>query len=187
MDAYISEIRPLAFTYAPENWAACDGTVLSANQYQVLFSLLGGRFGGDGRTSFGLPNLNGTMVNGSGQGNGLTIRTFAQGYGAPTAPAPPLPAHSHSLYAQSPAVAVFKTSGQASPTTGAMFSRATAGASLNVTLFTYSNAAADQTLNSNTVAVTGTATPTPIPTQQPFLSILYAICVNYGDYPINPN
>jgi len=187
MDAYISEIRPLAFAFAPVNWAVCDGTILPTNQYQVLFSLLGSRFGGDGRNTFGLPDLRGAMVNGSGQGTGLTVRTFAQGYGAPTAASPPLPAHSHSLNAQSPAVPVFKTSGQASPTAGVMFSRATAGANLNVTLFTYSNAAADQTLHPYTVAATGSTNPAPIPTQQPYLSILYAICVANADYPVNAN
>jgi microcystin-dependent protein len=186
MDAYISEIRPLAFTYAPENWAACDGSILRANQYQALFSLLGSRFGGDGMSTFGLPDLRSTMVNGSGQGTGLTMRTFAKGYGAP-ATAAPLPSHSHSLNAQSPAVAVFKTSGQASPTAGVMFSRATAGPNLNVTLFTYSNAAADQTLHPYTVAATGSTNPAPIPTQQPYLSILYAICVANADYPVNAN
>jgi microcystin-dependent protein len=54
---YISEIRIMSFTFAPKGWAQCNGQLLPINQNQALFSLLGTTFGGDGRTTFGLPNL----------------------------------------------------------------------------------------------------------------------------------
>lgn len=58
-DPYLSEIRIMSFNYPPRGWALCNGQLLPINQNQALFSLLGTTFGGDGRTSFGLPNLQG--------------------------------------------------------------------------------------------------------------------------------
>jgi microcystin-dependent protein len=57
MDAYLGEIRAVAFSYAPREWALCNGQLLPIQQYSALFSLLGVNYGGDGRTTFGLPNL----------------------------------------------------------------------------------------------------------------------------------
>lgn len=56
---FIGEIRPFAINYAPRGWALCDGSILSANENPALFSLLGSEFGGDGRTTFALPDLRG--------------------------------------------------------------------------------------------------------------------------------
>ena len=59
MEDYVGAIRLFAFGYTPEQWLPCNGALLSVNDNQMLFSLLGVRFGGDGRTTFGLPNMNG--------------------------------------------------------------------------------------------------------------------------------
>jgi microcystin-dependent protein len=56
-DPFIGEIRLFPYNFAPRGWAACNGALLPINQWQALFSLLGTAFGGDGRTTFGLPNL----------------------------------------------------------------------------------------------------------------------------------
>jgi microcystin-dependent protein len=56
-DPFIGELRLLSFNYAPKGWMPCDGSLLPINQNQALFSLLGTAYGGDGRTTFGLPNL----------------------------------------------------------------------------------------------------------------------------------
>jgi microcystin-dependent protein len=56
-DPFLAEIRIVSFTFAPQGWALCNGQVLSINQNQALFSLLGTQYGGDGRTTFALPNL----------------------------------------------------------------------------------------------------------------------------------
>jgi microcystin-dependent protein len=58
---YLSEIRIMAFNFAPKGWALCNGQLLPINQNQALFSLLGTTYGGDGRTTFGLPNLQGRV------------------------------------------------------------------------------------------------------------------------------
>jgi microcystin-dependent protein len=59
MDPFIGEIRLVAFTYAPEGWALCNGQTLSISQYSALFSLLGVQYGGNGTTTFNLPTLPG--------------------------------------------------------------------------------------------------------------------------------
>jgi microcystin-dependent protein len=58
---YLSEIRMMSFNFAPKGWALCNGQLLPINQNQALFSLLGTTYGGDGRTTFGLPNLQGRV------------------------------------------------------------------------------------------------------------------------------
>ncbi|MDO7851420.1 phage tail protein [Hymenobacter convexus] len=62
---YIGEIRAVGFNFTPQYWAPCNGQLLSINNYQALFSLLGTTYGGDGQTTFGLPNLNSRVAVGS--------------------------------------------------------------------------------------------------------------------------
>lgn len=71
MDPYIAEIRMFAGNFAPQGWAFCNGQVLSIAQNTALFSLLGTTYGGDGRTTFALPDLQGRMPIQPGQGPGL--------------------------------------------------------------------------------------------------------------------
>ena len=67
MDPFIGEIRLVAFGFAPKGWALCEGQLLPINQNQALFSLLGTSYGGDGRTTFALPDLRGRVPVGAGQ------------------------------------------------------------------------------------------------------------------------
>lgn len=73
-DAYIGTIALFAFDFAPRGWATCQGQILSISQNTALFSLLGTTYGGDGRTTFALPNLSGRTPIGAGQGPGLSPR-----------------------------------------------------------------------------------------------------------------
>lgn len=57
MDPFIGEIRPFPFTFAPQGWLYCDGSLVSINNYQTLYSLIGVTYGGDGQNTFGLPDL----------------------------------------------------------------------------------------------------------------------------------
>jgi microcystin-dependent protein len=59
VETYIGQIQLLAFNFAPQNWAFCEGQLLQISQYTPLFSLIGTTYGGDGRTTFALPNLKG--------------------------------------------------------------------------------------------------------------------------------
>lgn len=74
---FLGMIIPVGFNFAPTGWATCDGRLMSVSQNTALFSLLGTQYGGDGRTTFGLPNLQGSIAIGAGQGPGLT--DYSQG------------------------------------------------------------------------------------------------------------
>ena len=74
-DPFIGQLAVFAGNFAPRNWALCDGQLLSINEYQALYSLIGTTYGGDGRTTFALPDLRGRVVIGPGQGPGLTSRS----------------------------------------------------------------------------------------------------------------
>jgi microcystin-dependent protein len=77
-DPYIGEIMQVGFNFAPRGWALCDGQLLSISQYTALFSLLGTTYGGDGRTTFGLPDLRGRVSLHPGTGPGLTPRALGE-------------------------------------------------------------------------------------------------------------
>ena len=94
---FIGEIRMFGGNYPPRGWAFCNGQLLPIQKYQALFALVGTTFGGDGRTTFGLPNLQGAVPVGVGQGVGLNNRTRGQrgGQATVTLTSLQLPAHSH--------------------------------------------------------------------------------------------
>jgi microcystin-dependent protein len=60
MNAFVGEIELFPFTFAPYGWLSCEGQILNINQYNALYALIGTQYGGDGRTTFALPNLLGT-------------------------------------------------------------------------------------------------------------------------------
>lgn len=72
-DPYLGEIRAVAFSYAPRGWMLCQGQTLAISQNSALFSLLGTTYGGNGTTTFQLPNLCGRSMVGTGQGPGLPL------------------------------------------------------------------------------------------------------------------
>ncbi len=69
---FIGQVIPVPYNFAPQGWALCNGQILSIAQNTALFSLLGTAFGGDGKTTFGLPNLQGRVAIDAGQGTGLS-------------------------------------------------------------------------------------------------------------------
>lgn len=101
-DPFIAEIRLFPFNFAPRGWAWCDGQLLAIAQNTALFSLLGTTYGGDGRSTFALPNLMGRAVMGPGQGPGLSRHDLGESGGSETVTllATEIPAHSHALVAQ---------------------------------------------------------------------------------------
>ncbi len=99
MDGYFGEVKMFAGTFAPQNWLFCWGQTLQIRQYSALYSVLGTQFGGDGRTTFLLPDLRGRIPIGSGNGQNLTPRTQGQNGGAEnvTLTTQQLPTHSHTV------------------------------------------------------------------------------------------
>jgi microcystin-dependent protein len=97
-EPFIGQIRMFAGTFAPRGHALCDGQLLEINQNEALFSLLGTTYGGDGRTTFGLPELRGRVPLGRGQGPGLSNYNIGNRAGSETATvnqANQLPSHTH--------------------------------------------------------------------------------------------
>ena len=96
---YLGEVRIMPYTFCPEGWQQAGGQLLPVASYNALFSLYGTTFGGDGRTSFGLPNLSGRAPMGSGNGPGLTPRIQGQVLGQPdvTLTVAEMPAHNHAV------------------------------------------------------------------------------------------
>jgi len=101
-EPFIGEIRPWACTFAPRDWALCEGQTLQIVQNQALYAIIGIAFGGDGRTTFCLPDLRGKAPMHPGNGPGLTPRRIGEGVGtsAVTLAAEQLPLHTHGLVAQ---------------------------------------------------------------------------------------
>jgi microcystin-dependent protein len=96
---YLGEIRAVAFNFAPRDWAFCEGQTLQIDQYTALYSLLRTSFGGDGMTTFKLPDLRGRVPIGVGTGVGLPAYTLGQQVGAAASPLTTanLPAHTHTV------------------------------------------------------------------------------------------
>ena len=100
-EAYIGEIRLFGGNFAPRAWASCDGQLLNISSNDALFSLLGSVYGGDGRVSFGLPDLRSRVPVHQGHGNGLSNRMMGMRYGVEevTLTNATLPSHTHDLNA----------------------------------------------------------------------------------------
>jgi microcystin-dependent protein len=93
-EPFLAEIRIFGFTFAPRGWAMCDGQILPINQYQSLYSLLGTTYGGDGRTTFGLPDLRGRVPLHEGSGYSLGLKSGVENVVLTVAE---LPNHTHAL------------------------------------------------------------------------------------------
>ena len=168
-EAFIAEIRMFAGNFAPRDWALCDGQLLSINQHQALFSLLGTTYGGDGRTTFALPDLRGRVAIHPGQGPGLSYYNQGAIGGSErnTLTTNQLPSHNHSVNA------VTATGNQTSPTGNLV---ADSGLFDNE----YSNANADTTLKSTMIENTGGGQP--VNNIQPYGTVNYIIAL-YGTFP----
>lgn len=97
-EPFVGQLAAVAFNFPPRNWVSCEGQLLPIAQFDAMFSLLGTTFGGDGRTTFGVPDLRGRVAVGQGHGPGLTPRVLGAKGGAETVTlnANQIPAHTHS-------------------------------------------------------------------------------------------
>ncbi len=98
-DPFVAEIRIFPFNFAPKGWAFCDGQLLPLSQNTALFSLLGTVYGGDGKSTFALPDLQGSAAMHAGQGQGLSLRDLGEIGGAETVTllVSEIPFHTHTL------------------------------------------------------------------------------------------
>src|SRR5213079_3425344 len=142
---FVAEIRIFTGNFAPKGWALCDGQLLPISQNTALFSLLGTTYGGDGKSNFALPNLQGCAPMQAGQGPGLSLRDLGETGGEQTVTLlqTEMPAHSHTMSATT-------TTGTTATSANNQLALATAGggktSAANVVNF-YSTGTANQQLN----------------------------------------
>ncbi|MEZ0487893.1 phage tail protein [Fibrella aquatica] len=167
MDEYLGTIKAFGFGFAPRGWAMCQGQLLSIAQNSALFALLGTTYGGDGQTTFGLPDLRGRTLVGLGQGPGLSNYSQGQlgGTESVTLTANQLPAHTHPL-----ALNAFQEAGNVASPTGA--SPATSG-SLDPE---YRTQGTPTTMAAQQTGQAGGSQPHE--NRQPYLAINYCICLD---------
>src|SRR3712207_2879428 len=98
-DPFVAEIRIFPFNFAPKGWAWCNGQLLPISQNTALFSLLGTTYGGDGKSNFALPDLQGRAPMHPGQGPGLSLHALGEMRGTETVTLleSEIPAHSHAM------------------------------------------------------------------------------------------
>ena len=168
-DAYIGEIRMFAGNYPPQDWAFCDGQLLSIAQNEILFAVIGTTYGGDGVNNFALPDLRGRIAVNQGQGEGLSNRVIGQKAGAEqvTLSVGQLPSHSHPLNIKTAA--------------GDITSPANAIWAANDHINQYSSNPPNGLMNS--AAISSTGNNVAHENMMPYLCISFIICLQNGIFP----
>lgn len=175
-DPFIGEIRMFAGNFAPTGWALCQGQILAIAQNTALFSLLGTTYGGNGQTTFALPDLRGRSPMQQGQGPGLSPRTLGEQGGSETVTllTNQMPAHTHSHLAS-----------------GAQGDQVTPEGNFDAVLLdpntqqpqSQYGAAANTTMNPTTIGAAGGSQPHS--NMSPFLCLNFIIALE-GIYPSRP-
>ena len=173
-EPFIAEIRMFAGNFAPRGWAFCNGQIMSIAQNTALFSLLGTTYGGNGQTTFGLPDLRGRVPVGMGQGPGLPNITEGEMAGEPnhTLNSNEMPAHTHTAQ-----VTVKASSAEADSTSpnGKVLASPEQAA-------IYGNGPGDVTMSSPNVNTSVAGGNQPHNNMQPYLGMNYIIALE-GIYP----
>lgn len=114
MESFVGDIRLFAGTFAPRGWLLCNGALLSISEYETLFALIGTTYGGDGQTTFAVPDLRGRVPVGQGAGPGLAPRVMGQVYGSEnvTLLTTQMPQHAHTLNATAAAATSAQPAGR---------------------------------------------------------------------------
>lgn len=170
-EPYIAQIMLFGFSFAPRNYAFCQGQLMAISQNTALFSLVGTTYGGDGRTTFGLPNLQERSVMNIGHGAGLSSYVLGEQSGAAnvTVSLAQMPIHTHTAYGTA------GSKEDLAPTAGGWLGEKT------TPMFTFSaSTSPDSTLNAAFLSQSGGSLPHP--NQQPSLAMNYCIAL-YGIFP----
>jgi len=180
MEGYIGEVRLFAGNFAPRSWAYCDGSSMSISEYSALYAIIGDTFGGNGVTSFNLPDLRSRVAVGAGTGPGLTPIALGQAAGSETTTMSvnQMPAHNHFASAVVSMPAYNSPDTQGTPTNN--YLAGLAGA--------YSAEVPDSHLApiAAPVALSNTGAGIPFPVMQPITALNYIICLE-GIFPSRNN
>ena len=173
-DPFVAEIRMFGGNFAPKGWAECNGQLLPISQNTALFSLLGTFYGGDGKSTFALPNLEGSVPLGQGQGAGLSLYDLGQSGGSPTVTlsTSEMPIHTHTLRGN------FNTADVNDPSPARALARSSPG-----TLYQSDTVNNLVNMNAGTLSVAGGSLPHN--NMQPFLTVLFIIA-QQGVFPARP-
>jgi microcystin-dependent protein len=168
MDPIIGQIQAFGFGFSIQGWAFCDGSLLSIAEYSPLFALIGTTYGGDGQTTFALPDLRGRSAIHSGQGAGLSNFSVGQNGGSEntTLTTNNLPPHNHGV-----SVSVNTANGEEAAPTG-KFAASANSFSEDVTAGSILGGVSEQSVGSNQ----------PFPIRKPYLGINYSIALE-GIFP----
>ena len=178
MQGTIAEIRMSAGTFAPQNWAFCQSQILSIAQNTALFSLLGTTYGGNGQTTFALPDFRGRVAVGTGQGPGLASITLGEmaGTTSVTLTTATMPAHTHPLTGTVNAQVNNDTAGLTDDATNKRLGAS--GSNFTATATDLVNMAP----NLSTLAVGIAGSNQPFSIMPPYEGMNYIICM-FGIYP----
>jgi microcystin-dependent protein len=168
---FVAEIRIFACNFAPTGWATCDGQLLPLSQNTALFSLLGTFYGGDGKSTFALPDLDGSTAIGQGQGAGLSDRFIGESGGEQTVTllTSEMPNHNHNF-------AVRPSSG----TQGTLAPNVILARSVGGNLYQKNTSANLAQMDFNSLSVNGSSLPHN--NMSPFLTLVYCIALQ-GVFP----
>ena len=171
---FVAEIRIFGFNFPPTGWAFCNGQLMAISQNTALFSLLGTYYGGDGKSTFGLPNLMDSMPIGQGQGAGLSDRYLGEVGGVPYVTVIPAetPTHGHTLSASNEVADVSTPT----PSTGLARSNGQA-------VYAASTGASNVPLDQTATSIVGQGQPHN--NLMPYLTLNYCIALQ-GVFPQRP-
>ena len=179
MEGFLGEVRIFAGNFAPRSWAFCEGQLLPISQNSALFSIIGTIYGGDGRTTFALPDLRGRVPVGSGNGPGLSsYRQGAKGgRESVVLTTAQLPSHNHGA-----TLKFFNAPGDTNNPNNAYFS-GTGPVSGGTFVLSFNNdTGSTQAFASDTFHATNTGGSQSIDLRQPWIAIYYIIALQ-GTYP----
>ena len=173
---FVAQVQIFAFNFPPTGWAFCDGQLMPISQNTALFSLLGTTYGGDGKSTFALPNCQGNSVMQPGQGQGLSLRDLGEIGGEETVTllSTEMPAHNHNIMASGQP----SSTGQSGPSGTMCLARGFGGSPYKATPFTNSVVMAPQTLS-----LAGGSLPHQ--NMMPYLTLNYCIALQ-GIFPARP-
>ena len=168
-DPFIGEIIMFGGNFAPRGWALCEGQLLPISQNTALFSILGTTYGGDGRTTFGLPDLRGRIPMGSGTGPGLSPRRLGEKAGTEnvTLNQNQIPSHTHAAIANS-----VSPTGNANVAADNLWADDAGTASA-----TYSSETKNATMNADAISVQNTGGSQSHTNIQPFQCVNFIIAL----------
>lgn len=178
-EPFVGEVKIFGFSFSPRGYDYCNGQLYSIAEYTALFSLIGTTYGGDGQTTFGLPDLQGRIPIGQGQGPGLPYYSIGEAAGSPTVTltSANIPAHIHTL--SNVSVQLKASSDTADENSAAGLFPGVAASSVYTAAAT-PNAFTGGTVISGTTDITGSNAPVGV--MNPYLVLNYCIAVE-GIFP----